>query len=232
MAQWFVLRNEDVKGPYTTDEVKSLAAQGELQDRDLIWGRLQSEWQSIGWWMVELPNLLAKTKEVKDDRLWHYAVGGTAHGPFNREDLLERLKSVNVSQDILVWTKGMKAWAPIYEFNDLLDAIGVNKRQFPRADIEGRVTMRVGLQVIEGILLTISEGGFGADQINGVNIGQVLSVEIHSDAFYDPIHAKAEVRYVTEGSYVGFKFQNINMEARGAIIQYVKTAGRTFVRAA
>jgi hypothetical protein len=232
MAQWFVLRNEDVMGPYTTDEVKHLAAQGEIQDRDLIWGRLQSEWKPFGWWMIELPNLLARTSEVKDSRAWHYAVSGASFGPFARPDLIEKLKSLGLADDILIWTKGMKAWAPIFEFNDILDEIGVNKRQFPRADIEGRVTLRMGQQTFEGILLTISEGGFGADQLNGVAIGQAFSVEINSDAFYDPVHAKAEVRYITESGYVGFRFQNINMEVRGAIIQFVKSSGRTFVRAA
>src|SRR5688572_593259 len=118
MAQWFVLRNEDVSGPYSTDEVKNLAAQGEVQDRDLIWGALQTEWRQIGWWMIELPNLLAKTKPIKDARLWHYAIGGTAYGPFSRDTLVIALKDVQLTPDILVWTKGMKAWAPIFEFND------------------------------------------------------------------------------------------------------------------
>lgn len=232
MAQWFVLRNEVVTGPFTTDEVKNLTSQGEVQDRDLIWGTLQSEWRQIGWWMVELPNLLANTKNIKDPRLWHFAVNGTAFGPFSRDDLIMKLKEHQLTQDILVWTKGMKAWAPIYEFNDLLDDIGVNKRQFPRADIEGRVSIKVGTQTVEGILLTISEGGFGADQLQGLTPGQVLAVEINSDAFYDPVHVKAEVRYVTDAGYVGFRFQNLNMESRGAIIQYVRNAGRNFSRAA
>jgi hypothetical protein len=232
MAEWFVLRNEQVAGPYSTEEIKSLASQGEIMDRDLIWGKMQSEWKPFAWWMIELPNLLAKTREAVDNRLWHYALGGASFGPFNRQDLVGKLKSLDMNQDILIWTKGMKAWAPVFEFSDLLDEIGVNKRQFPRADIEGRVSIKAGNQTFEGILLTVSEGGFGADQLQGITVGQVVSVEINSDAFYDAIHAKAEVRYITETGYVGFRFQNINMESRGAIIQYVKSSGKTFVRAA
>lgn len=232
MAQWFVLRNDVVTGPFSTEEVKSLATQGEVQDRDMIWGNLQAEWRQIGWWMVELPNLLAQTKQIKDPRQWHFAVNGTAFGPFSRDDLIAKLRETPLTGDILLWTKGMKAWAPIFEFNDILDEVGVNKRQFPRADIEGRVVIKVGNQSVDGILLTISEGGFGADQLQALTPGQVVAVEINSDAFYDPIHAKAEVRYVTDSGYVGFRFQNLNMEGRGAIIQYVRNAGRTFARAA
>ncbi|MGE0762519.1 MAG: GYF domain-containing protein [Bdellovibrionales bacterium] len=227
-----MLRNEDVSGPFSTEEVKNLATQGEFQDRDLIWGRMQVDWKPLGWWMVELPNLLAKTKEVRDPRLWHYAVGGSSFGPFSREDLVVKLKETNLNQEVLIWTKGMKAWAPIYEFNDILDSVGLNKRQYPRAEIEGKVSIKVGQQSLDGNLLVISEGGFGADQLSGLTAGQVVTIEINSDSFYDPIHAKAEVRYVTENGYVGFRFQNINMEARGAIIQYVRSSGRTFVRAA
>jgi hypothetical protein len=221
-----------VTGPFSTDEVKNLATQGEVQDRDMIWGALQSEWRQIGWWMVELPNLLSKTTQVKDPRAWHFAINGTAFGPFSRDDLMMKLRETSLTGDVLLWTKGMKAWAPIFEFNDILDEIGVNKRQFPRADIEGRVNIKAGNQTLDGVLLTISEGGFGADQLGALTPGQVVSVEINSDAFYEPIHAKAEVRYVTDAGYVGFRFQNLNMEGRGAIIQYVRNAGRTFARAA
>ena len=232
MVQWFVLRSEDVSGPFSTEEVKNLAAQGEFQDRDLIWGHMQADWKPLGWWMVELPNLLSKTKEVRDPRLWHYAMNGSSFGPFSREDLVEKLRETNLNQELLLWTKGMKAWAPIFEFNDILDSIGINKRQFPRAEIEGKAIIKIGQQSFEGNLLTISEGGFGADDLKALVAGQVVSVEIQSDSFYDPVHAKAEVRYVTDTGYVGLRFQNLNMEARGAIIQYVKNAGRTFARAA
>jgi len=232
MAHWFLYHNEVVSGPFSTEEVKSLAAQRQVEESSLIWGRLQKEWKPLRWWMVELPSLLSRHTEVKDSRLWHYAQEGNSHGPFTRDDLITRLKDVELDQNVLVWTKGMKAWAPIFEFHDLLDEIGINKRQFPRAEIEGRVTVKLPTKAVEGVLITISEGGFGANGLTDMSIGQVVSVEVISDAFYDTIHAKAEVRYITESGYVGFKFQHINMESRGAIIQYVKSAGRTMLKAA
>lgn len=230
MPQWFVLRDEEVSGPFSTDEVKGLATRGEIQDRDLIWGRRQSDWKPLAWWMVELPNLLNQNDEVRDTRLWHYAVNGSSFGPFSRTDLVQKLKDVQLGPELLVWTKGMKAWAPLFEFSDLLDEVGVNKRQFPRADIDGLVNFKLGQQNISGHLVTISEGGFGATQMEGLSIGQIISVELVSDAFYESVHAKAEVRYVTETGYVGFRFQSIPMEAKGKIVQYVRSSGRTFVR--
>jgi hypothetical protein len=232
MSLWFVLRNEDVSGPLSTDEVKTMAALGQLVDKDLIWGRLQNEWKPLAWWMIEVGNLIAKNKEVRDPRLWHYAINGASFGPFTRDDLVVQLKDVVLSSDLLLWTKGMKAWAPIFEFNDVLDAIGVNKRQFPRADIEGKLTIKMGTQVLEGTLQTVSEGGFGATGIQGLTVGQVLPVELESDAFYDPLHLKAEVRYITDSGYVGFKFQNLGSEARSAVVQYVRGYARTMVKAA
>ena len=126
----------------------------------------------------------------------------------------------------------MKAWAPIYEFTDLLDEIGMNKRQFPRSTIDGKVRVKLGTHEIEGQLLMISEGGFGADQLENISIGQTLQVELVSDAFYEPIPVKVDVRYITEAGYVGFRFQNLSMENRSAIIQYVRSSTKTAIRAA
>lgn len=232
MLQWFVLKNEKVTGPFSTEDVKTLAVQGQVQDADLIWGRLQTEWKPLAWWMVELPNLLEQDKAAKDNRQWHYALAGASFGPFSRDDLLKTLKSLPQVHDVLIWTKGMKAWAPIHEFNDVLDAIGINKRQYPRADIAGSVVVKVGTKTITGKLLTISEGGFGADSLQDLVVGQVISVELNCDAFYDPVHAKAEVRYMSESGYIGFKFQSLNNESKGTIVQYVKGTARTLVNAA
>ena len=94
MAQWFVLRNETVRGPFSTEEVKALSSQGQILENDLIWGRAQKEWRAVNWWIVELPRLLERTVESKDSRLWHYAVHGTAYGPFTRDDLIRELRDL------------------------------------------------------------------------------------------------------------------------------------------
>ena len=73
-----------------------------------------------------------------------------------------------------------------------------------------------------GNLLSISEGGVGVE-LMATNLvpGETLTLEMQSPSFRDPVNAKVEVRYVGE-TMLGLKFTQINVEVRGAIIQYIK----------
>jgi len=232
MAQWFILQNDLIEGPFSTDQVKAWAESHPSDSKAMVWGKAQTDWRPIQWWLVEAPDLIKKIHEVQDDRLWHYAVGGKAHGPFTRGDLIGQLKELPMTSDLLLWTKGMPAWAPIFDFYDILNEIGVNRRQHPRADIEGKISFSVRNQTVQGRLLTISEGGLGFDGVPGLQAGDILNTEIDSDSFYDPITVKIEVRYINEHGFVGCRFHGLGSEARSSIIQYVRQSGRTVVRAA
>lgn len=231
MSQWFVLKDDVVEGPFSTEDVKELASRPDV-DHIKVWGQPQKDWRPLSWWMVELPNLLAKSRPLRDDRLWHFATQGVAHGPMTREDLVKGLRQTPLSNDILVWTKGMKAWAPLFEFNDLMDEVGINRRQHPRADIDGYVTFKFELGEKRARLFTISSGGFGCEKVDGLRVGQIVSAELNCDAFYEPVHAKVEIRYGTESGYVGCKFTVLSSEAKSTIVQYVRGSANTMVRAA
>jgi hypothetical protein len=162
--------------------------------------------------------------------IWHYALGGESHGPFQREALVDSLKSLGSLGDVLLWTKGMKEWAPLFEFHEILTAIGVNKRQFPRADITGQVTIKTNTgQVLVAPVLTISEGGMGVQlEAEGLSSGMAVGLEISSPAFRANLHARADVRYVA-GGVTGLKFSNVSPEVRGAIISFVRQSQTRFV---
>ena len=117
----------------------------------------------------------------------------------------------------------MKTWTPIYEFYDIIDEIGVNRRQFPRASIKGSVVVRVADQTYLGQLATISEGGVGATQLPQLVSGHHAHIEIKSPHFANSINVKAIIQYVTNRGFVGFRFENIHMEAKSSIIEYVKS---------
>ncbi|MBX7231186.1 MAG: GYF domain-containing protein [Bdellovibrionales bacterium] len=231
--KWYLLKNEDqIFGPFSTEEIIAYHQQKQSPEQEYIWGNPQQEWKTLQWWKSELPRLINQSEKNKPTKQWHYAFNGQAQGPFTREELIQTLKDVQISAELLIWTKGMKAWAPIFEFSDLLNEIGINKRQFPRADIEGSVQIQIGSNNRKGRLLTISEGGFGADQLNGLTVGQILNIKIESEDLHEIIHSKSEVRYVTEKGYAGFRFQHINMEAKSVIIQYMKQSHRVMLKVA
>ncbi len=193
----------------------------------LVWGRGQGDWLTLANWMKLSESYHAQEGQNKrPEQMWHYALEGDAKGPMSRAELILELSNIRDKDQILVWTKGMTAWADLFEFHDLLDELGLNKREHPRAAISGSLVIATedGNTVIAN-LKTISAGGAGATNVNQMlTMGQNVTLEVKSDSLNETINVKAQVQYVTEFGYVGFKFQSISMEAKSRIVQYLRTA--------
>ncbi|NQY99603.1 MAG: DUF4339 domain-containing protein [Bdellovibrionales bacterium] len=231
MAKWFTFHNERIEGPFSTDELKQKVQLGSVSSEALVWGQAQSDWKPLSWWHSNLDELLSRLQNNFDDRLWHYAMQGQSYGPMSRKQLVSELKKVTGDPNsALIWTKGMPNWAPIHEFHDLMDEVGVNRRAYPRAPIEGKVIINLSeSQTIIGQLKTISEGGFGALNVSGLVAGTEVAIEIQSESM-PTVHATAQVRYVSESQFAGFKFSQINREAISRIVSYVKGAEASAIR--
>lgn len=219
-AKWFVQQNDFVDGPLTSEDVQARLRAGQLLPTHLIWGRGLDQWFTVKAWTAD-PSLTVQSAQESTPATWHYADAGQSHGPLLREELIQNLKNVDTLGSVMLWTKGMKEWAPLFEFHDILTEIGVNKRQFPRADLTGKAVLKGDGATLVAPLVCISEGGFGVQLDSGVVSGQVLTVELHSPAFREVLHAKAEMRYGGHG-VIGMKFTQVSPEAKGAIIQFVR----------
>jgi len=225
---WFVQKGEQVEGPMTTEDVQTRLQTGQLTAQDMIWGKGLESWIHLEFWTQELPRIATAPQVEQVVQMWHYASNGKSHGPYSKSQLIDELKNLDNTGEVMVWTKGMKEWAPLFEFHDLLTAMGVNKRLFPRADLTGRAVIKTLESTLIGQLLSVSEGGCGVNIESGVVPGQALTLEIHSPAFREPLHARAECRYVSEG-IAGLRFTQLSTETKGAIIQYVKQSQTRFV---
>ena len=226
--KWFVQNNDGVDGPLTSEEVRSRLQNGLLSGQDMIWSKALPTWRKLENWDPSISVQPSMPTIERTIETWHYALNGKSHGPFRREELVNILKGHSALADVMVWTKGMKEWAPLFEFHDLLSAMGVNKRQFPRADVNGTATIKSDQTSLSAPLITISESGCSVHMDAGLNAGQNFSLEIKSTAFKDPIHAKAECRYLCDG-ICGIKFTQINDEDRGRIIQFIRQSQTRFV---
>ncbi len=229
-VKWFIQVQDRVEGPLTQTDIQSRIQTGSINGSDLVWGSGMDQWRSISWWNQESSNVELTQTAIQQPlpETWHFALNGSSHGPYKRTELLDELKKVNTLGDVLLWTKGMKEWAPLFEFHEILSAIGVNKRQFPRADLNGQVTLKTGERTLVAQALTISEGGMGVALEEGIVSGQQVSVEIQSPAFRGAVHAKAEVRYVANG-VTGLRFTNVSQENKAAIISFVRQSQTRFV---
>ncbi len=221
--QWFIQNGDVIDGPLSTSDVQTRVQTGQLNNHNLIWGRGMSTWYTPATWLAELSQLMTETQQETITETWHYADKGQSHGPFLREALLAKLKTLGSVGTVMLWTKGMKEWAPLFEMHDILTELGVNKRQFPRAELTGKAVLKDGGSTLVAPLVSISEGGFGIQLDSGVVTGQIVSVELHSPSFREVIHAKAEVRYAGTGVF-GMKFIQISVENRGVIVQHVRQA--------
>lgn len=227
-VKWFVQKSDAVEGPFSADEVKSRLNTGEFQLEHLVWGHGLDHWRPLQWWMESLPQLAnAATTLEHVHEMWHYAYQGESHGPLPRADFLNKIKDVPNLGEIMVWTKGMKEWVPLFEFHDMLTEMGINRRQYPRADLAGKAVIKVDGITLIAQILTVSEGGFGLQLESGLNPGQVVTVELHSQSLSNTIHAKAECRYVSQG-VAGMRFTQISVENKGAIIQFVRQSQTRF----
>jgi hypothetical protein len=226
--KWFVQKDDSVDGPLTTEDVQSRLADGHFTSMHMIWGKGLQAWIRLESWQQELPQLASGAPAEITPELWHYAHNGKSHGPYPKNQLVEELKNAENLGEVMIWTKGMKEWAALFEFHDLLSAIGVNKRQFPRADVSGRAVIKTAESTLIGQLVTVSEGGCGIVVDQGLVPGQAFTLELQSPSFRDTIHAKAECRYVSEG-LAGVRFTHLSSEAKGAIIQLVKQSQTRFV---
>ncbi len=226
--KWFVQKDDFVDGPMSAEDVQSRLQSGNLTAQHLIWGKGLNGWHKLQWWLQELPNIANNSINESTPELWHYALGGKSFGPYKKAALVDELKVIPSLGEVMIWTKGMKEWAPLFEFHELLTAVGVNKRQFPRADLTGSVTIKTSENTLVATLLSISEGGCGVQLDAGLVPGQPMTLEIQSSSFRDTLHAKAECRYVSEG-VCGLKFTNVSSETKGAIIQFVRQGQTRFV---
>ncbi len=226
MAHWFLLQNEKVTGPFSDEEIKTQMTTTKIPGDALIWGRPMNAWKNLISWEKELPQLVATMENAISQQMWHYAVDGDSKGPMTRAELINELKNSRFKGEVLVWTKGMKAWSSLYEFHDLLDEIGLNRRDHPRAHIDGAAVIKFDSTVLQAELKSISPGGFSAVLTGGgtLAIGQLIHADISSPHLGVPVSAKSTVQYVADTGLYGFKFQGVNMECKAHIMEYIKAS--------
>lgn len=56
--------------------------------------------------------------------LYHYALGGTQHGPVGLEQLQALFANRTINRDSLIWKQGMAAWTPLKEVEELKSFLG------------------------------------------------------------------------------------------------------------
>lgn len=125
---------------------------------------------------------------------------------------------------ILIQNPKTKEWKDLYNFPDILERLGLSRRQLPRvlimAQFSGKSTNTT--EPVTYRVINISQSGVGFTESYDLRIGDEVEGQISSPHFFQPLHIKAEVVYAGQDGYIGLKFIQIPDEALATIIDYVK----------
>ena len=152
---------------------------------------------------------------------WHYALAGQTYGPYNHAELIHELETADPLHEVALWTRGMREWAPIYEFHGILSDLNANKRSFPRAELDGDVVLTADGLTYHAQILTISEGGLGVRLESPPPPGQMCVCEVQSPHLGKAFTCKVDVRF-SVGGVTGLRFTEVTEEAKNKIGEFVR----------
>ncbi len=222
---WFYLCDDNVSGPFSTEEIKQKISTSLATQNLLIWARGQRRWLTPTHWEQEHQEILKKREASRNESPnWYVSLNGKNLGPMIQSDLIRYLRSVDshYMDSVRLWSIGMLNWAKVFEFHQIADELGISRRSHPRAPLNGTVSI-IGENEQERIAkaLTISMGGIGIAGVSDLKPGSTIKLVIKSNELGAPIHASAQIRYVI-GNETGLQFQNLHLEFQARIIDYVK----------
>lgn len=225
---WFICSSKDkkVSGPFTDDEVKSMHTSGQVTDECHIWWKGQKEWLAVNTWLSHSNQIVKNENSKEKNAVWYVDLGGGQPvGPLTQNELIDTLKGVSKLAKIRLWTVGIEKWTSIFEFSDVMDQLGMSRREHERVPLMGAVAVsRPGDNSTPTMMraVTISVSGLGLMDARSLNKGEEVYVLIKSPEFSAPIRTRAMTVYVTPSGHAGLKFAQLQPEVQSIIFDYVR----------
>lgn len=228
---WFLYVDDIVSGPFTTDQVNSQLGSGQVSPNAFIWWKGQTEWIPLKNWQSQLSDIMqSMQKDVrKQNQVWYMDIGNSQVGPITQTELIEHLKATPHLNKIRLWSVGMKQWTSLFELGEVMDLLGLSRRENLRAPIMGTVAVNRSTDDPKGFVLkatTISVAGMGVSGSHDLRAGDLVSLVIKSNGFKSSIHLRGEVTYVTSQNFAGIRFLQAPAETQSLILAYVKKFSR------
>lgn len=223
---WFLYIDNVVSGPFNTDQVKSKIREENLKAKCFIWWKGQREWIPVSTWEKDLDAILEASATAKKKPIWYVDVGGTKPaGPLTQNEMIEMIKSAREIDRIRLWAIGMKQWQSIFELHDVMEMVGISRRETARAPLMGSVAINRTGEDPKGFVVkaaSISVAGLGVAEAFDLRRGDQVSLLVKSSDLKGQIHVRGEVVYVTPTGYAGIRFHQIHPESQSIIHDYVK----------
>ena len=223
---WFIYTNEVVSGPFGTNVVQEKMAKGQIPAGSFIWWKGQNEWIAIDQWAKDLPSILESSGGRAQKPVWYVNSSGDSQiGPLTQTELLNNLKSLPDLKGVNLWAVGMSNWVNLFELSDIMELLGLSRRENERAPLMGVVAVTRSNDDPRGFVLkatSISLGGMGVTGAHDLRRGDNVGLLVKSPELQGSVHLRGEVVYVTDKNFVGIRFVKVHPETQSVILDYIK----------
>jgi hypothetical protein len=223
---WFIYSNEVVSGPFGTPVVQAKLAKGEIPLSSFIWWKGQNEWIAINQWTKDLPSIVEASVGRTQKPIWYVNSSGESQiGPLTQNELINNLKSLSDLSGVNLWAVGMSNWVNLFELGDIMELLGISRRENERAPLMGVVAVTRSNDDPRGFVLkatSLSLGGMGMTGKHDLRRGDQVALLVKSPELPGPIHLRGEVAYVTDTNFVGVRFVKVHPETQSLILDYIK----------
>ncbi len=221
--KWFFLVNNEVQGPYLESEINNLA---QKHAEGLVWGQGLNEWIRPSDWQKTLNELQQVLSGLQSDMTpqWRMKQGDFEAGPFIYDQLLQVLKSHADPAAVMIYQDQDQAagWQSIYSYPTLVEEIGITRRSHERVPISGIFRYEKDGAHHDCLLASISEGGLGLLEAQGLSVGDTVKGVIQSPQLPATINCSVEALYKQEDGSWGTRFVGLPLEAKSLIVAYTQ----------
>lgn len=224
-AHWFIHSNGTVIGPLKTSEVNERISKKEFDADCLVWAKGTNEWLPMDQWTV-LSSKVDRETKTNSERVWYCDSGtGQPAGPLTQNELANHLKGLNRWDIVTLWGTGLLKWLPLFEVPEVMDLVGISRRENPRAPLLGEIALTsIGSALAAHVVpaLTVSIKGFGIKNAGFLQRGEKVQIAIKSRELSATIHATGEVLYVARTGDAGIKFLDLSAESQAILAEHIR----------
>jgi hypothetical protein len=222
---WFLYSNDVTSGPFDTEEVRSKLHSGQLGASSYVWRKGQREWMPIQEWEDQLEKLLEAENERSRKPVWYIDLGTSPIGPLTQSELVENLRGIPDLGHARLWSVGMPKWTSLFALHDIVEMVGLTRRESQRAPLMGSVAVNRSSDDPRGYVLkaaSISVGGIGVSGSHDLRKGDEVSLLIKSPDLPKTIHLRGEVAYVTRNGFCGIRFLQVPAETHSILFDFTR----------
>ncbi len=222
---WFVYQNDVVSGPFSTDQIQQQLSLGQWANSCFIWWKGQREWMPIRTWEQQLSKILKKEDDHTQNPIWYVDNGGSPLGPLTKTEMLTNLRTIANLSKVRLWSVGMSKWTNLFDLHEIMDHLGLSRREHERAPLMGSVSITRtsdSPQVIMAKAASISVAGMGINGGQALQKGDEVQLVLKSHEFSGSVHFQGKVMYSTPTGYCGIRFNIVHPETQSLIFDYIK----------